>query len=390
MKLSVIDSIRKVFFLIFLFSFIVSFFIPSLYKAIIYVEFILLAPITIFLTINYRSIGHLAQVFYLIFCLFLFIFIGVPGSQYGYLASAIIGLVMGAYLIRSQNKTGSVEFFGLIITALLYMLGSLYLFYYNFLVGFSFEQIAQYFVVASINYVSLTVAAFSSIFLVWACYLESNDSFPLKRLKVLRRISFLLSINVLALAIVFSTRSIIFVFIPLMLYSLRPKRPLLMLSGLLLLLIMAFLVLPSFSLLVLELIVPGRENLLDLYESELKGQERSESALTIFREAIPYFSFCYKCSDHLSYSAVANLVALTFPFSLYYVVQTYMFIQKHLLLFLLRSTQQKTLFLIVLMSFINSIIAALFQSDFLSLVSLFFIIGLGNCVNYSIKPKVSS
>lgn len=310
--------------------------------------------------------------------------------QYGFLTSAIIGLFFGRYIVDTIGKNRSFSFMLLCATTLLYILGSFYLIYSNFKNGFSIEQIAQYFVVASINYVSLTVAAFCSIFLIWAAYLEFSANVSRRQIKILRVLTVLLTLSVLSLAILFSTRTIIFVFIPLIIYIFQPKRPFKALFFFILLLVAAYFIFPAFSNLVLDLVVPGRESILDLYQSELKGQERSESAWMIVEKAIPYMSFCTSCSEYLSFSALANLIALTFPFSLFYVFQLIIFILKHIEVFLLQAGHKKILFLVVILSFINTMIAVVFQADFLSLVALFFVVGFGNRILYSMKTSLTT
>jgi hypothetical protein len=141
--------------------------------------------------------------------------------------------------------------------------------------------------------------------------------------------------------------------------------------------VLAYFIFPVFSEFLLLFVVPGRDNLSDLYSSELYGQERSESAFLIIEKAIPKFTFCIGCSDYLSFSGISNLIALSFPFSIFYFYQLLKFIIMYINAYFISHGIHNLLLLIVIMSFFNSILLALFQADFLSTVSLFYIIGCG-------------
>ncbi len=361
----------------FLVSFIFSFFIPQLYKDIVFVQFMVIAPLVALINYNFRSVSQTAQLLFILFTVITIAF-GVPGSALGYVISASIGLFAAHKVLSKKAEDEKMEYFLYLVAFFCFITASLYLISANYRSAFSFDQTAEYFGQASINYASLTVASFCSIFATWCAIRQLyhfNDS-P-KKVKLLRIISGILAVCIFGLAVIFSTRSAIIGFVPPFLYAIQPKRPYLYLLALLVIIIAVYFLFPVFAEFVLMLIVPGRESLLDLYDSELKGQERSEAAFVIFEKALPYMSVCIKCSDYMSFSGLSNLVALSFPFSLFYLFQLIRFMFKYVKAYLFPQGTNKLLILIIGVSFLNSLMLALFQADFLSMVSLFYVIGTG-------------
>lgn len=337
----------------------------------------LLGPLVLLFTYKFRSLTQTAQLLFLVYTLFTIVF-GVPGSALGYAMSASIGLFVSQVFIPDGDKYKQFEFWIYSLSSLIFLIASLYLLYSNFRNAFSIEQIADYFGQASINYASLTVASFSSIFATWCAVKQFGSSFLSKgQIIALRVVSGILAFCILGMAIIFSTRSAMFGFLPPFLFAFQPRRPYLYIFGMIVIGVLVYFIFPVFSELVLLFVVPGRDNLGDLYSSELDGQERSESALLIFKKAIPKFTLCIGCSDYLSYSGISNLFALSFPFSIFYFYQILKFLIKYVKDYFISHGIHKLLLLIVLMSFFNSILLVVFQADFLSTVSLFYVIGCG-------------
>lgn len=365
-------------FTVFVGSFVFSFFLPQLYKQVVFLEFMFLGPLVIFLHYQFKLITQTLQVFYIILTTFALLF-GVPGSALGYLVSASVGLFASQSLSKSNTGLLKVKDYNLfLITAILYLFASFYLLSLNFRNAFSIERIADYFGQASINYASLTIASFCSIFASWCAISQFSDKFETKRqLNFLRVISGLLSIAILTLAIIFTTRSALFGFLPTFLFAIQPKRPYLYFGALALIFILVYVIFPVFSEFLILLMAPGRENISDIYSTELQGQERSVAALMIFQKAMPYFSFCMDCSQYLSYSGIANLLALSFPFSLFFGYKIIQFIFQYLQSYFFSKKISKMLLLIIGSSFLNSSLLAFFQADFLSTTSLFYVIGIG-------------
>lgn len=377
--------LKILFFVLFLLIFIFPFFYPGTYKGSVYLEFLIIAPILLLFSFDYNSTEDVIHAILLVFTL-LQVFIGVPGSQYGYLCSAVIGLVMGSQVATLSRKYSKYSFVALVSTSFIYLFASFYLIYINFFKGFSIEQIAQYFVTASMNYVSLTIAAFCIIFVQWALWLQVKGVLERRQIKQLQILSLVLSMTILGLSLAFSTRSVVFTFLPLLLFSIQPKKPVRFFFIIAILVIVAYNSLPSFTEFIVDLIVPGRENLTDLYESEIKGQERSESFMTILNIAIPKFSFCTECSDYLSFSGLANLIGLSFPFSFFYILIGFFFIAKLFWKFLVFKIN--LVLVIVSLCFLSSLLVTIMQADFLSVVSLFFTIRIGYLLLYSKNLKV--
>lgn len=370
---------RLIIFVTFLFIFIFPFFYPGTYKASVYLEFLIIAPILLLFSLNYNSAEDIFHTVLLILTL-LQVFIGVPGSQFGYLCSAVIGLVMGNRIANRRPEFSIYSFRILVSISFFYLFASFYLIYVNFFKGFSIEQIAQYFVTASMNYVSLTIAAFCVIFVQWALWLQIKGILDQRKIKKLRILALILSMTVLGVSLIFSTRSVIFTFLPLLLFYIQPKKPVRFILITTLLCIVAYFSFSGFTEFIIDLIVPGRENLIDLYESEIKGQERSESFMTILNVAIPNFSFCTECTDYLSFSGLANLIGLSFPFSIFYIIIGIVFAAKLILKFL--AFRINLLMVIVALCFLSSLLVTIMQADFLSVASLFFTVRIGTLLLY--------
>jgi len=383
--------LKKYSFPFFLTSFVISFFVPRLYKDIINIEFSILAPLVVILHYKFKSIAQSAQVVFIIFTACTVIF-GVPGSALGYLLSAASGLFVSQRVLGNADDCGNtIDFRFFAVTAAIFIFASIYLLYANIRNAFSIELILDYFGIASINYASLTVASFCSIFSVWCVRRQFAGSyFTRHQIIILRVLSGILGITIFGLCVIFTTRSAILGCLPPLLYALQPKRPYLYLCGLLVGCNAVYLLFPDFAEAVLSLMVPGRDSLSDLYESELKGEERSQAALYIFEKAIPKFSFCIDCSHYLSYSGLSNLIALSFPFSIFYVFQLISFFVRYAVFLFLPININPLLFLIILISFLNSLLLTTFQADFLSMVSLFFVVGHGLSVLKKSNPLQSS
>lgn len=377
MKISIKFVLRNVFIHIFILSFIASFFFPSYYKTIVEIQFYLLAPIVVLLNYNYRSLYQSLLVIFLIFT-GLTIMFGVPGSAFGFAVSATLGLFMAEDSVSNSEGNSKVDQRLFLFSTLCYIIASIHLIYSNIQNLFDFEKLGEYFGTASINYASITVASFCSIFAVWAAKRQYYGShFTNKQMRWSRIFAVILASTILTLSIIFSTRSAIFGFLPPLLFALQPKRPFLYFALIGLGLVIVYFIFPVFAELVISLMAPGRDSLTELYETELNGQERSESAMQIFAIAIPYFSFCTSCSEHLSFSGISNLIALSFPFSLFFIIQITRFIILFIKNFIVTKKSDRLFFLIIGVSFLNAFLLSVFQADFLSMLSLFYVVGSG-------------
>ena len=377
MKSSLMKILKIISFTLFLSSFGISFYIPTIYKEIIFLEFMVLAPLAIFANYRYRILSQTYQVFCILLT-GLTLLLGVPGSALGYFISASIGLFVAHNNFLNNKKCRAIDINLFIATTLFLISAGCYLLYLNFKSAFSHELAGSYFGTASINYASITIASFCSIFAVWCIRRKALREYLSPRQDiVLRIISGLLCATIVFTSINFGTRSAILGFIPPLLYAIQPKKISHVIAIVLVSSIMISIFTPGFSDFIVSFIVPGRNNLLELYSTELVGQERSQSAFAIFERAIPFMSMCSDCSDYLSYSGIANLVALSFPFSLFFVYKIISFISGYLFYgyYLLRANTLS--FLIIIFSFINSFALTIFQADFLSMVSLFYVIGSG-------------
>jgi len=362
---------------LFLCSFAISFFMPGIYKEIIFFEFIVLAPLVVMTNYKPSSLSQTYQVIFILFTALTLLF-GVPGSALGYFISASIGLFVVQNDLSYFKKHKELDFRLFILTTVFFLSASFYLLYLNYKNPFSFELVSSYFGIASINYASLTVGSFCSIFSVWCIRRQIVGTyFSLRQEIVLRIFSGILVVIIFGLIILSETRSLIFSFLPPFLYAVQPKKLSHFIGIILTSIIVLFLLFPDLTEFIVSFMVPGRESIIELYATEIEAAVRFESAFTIFEKAIPSMSMCTDCSEHLSYSGISNLIALSFPFSLFFVFVILSFFAKYLAHFLSLIRANMLFSLIIIFSFGSSVIQVVFQADFLSMVSLFYVVGSG-------------
>ena len=382
-------TLRSISFPLFLSTFVISFYIPILYREIVFLEFMFLGPLVLF---SYYRLYNLSQTYLVVCVLFtaVTLLLGVPGSALGYFLSASIGLFVAQYNFESNKKYKTININYFVVTTLFFIGAGYYLLYLNYMNPFSHHLIGHYFGNASLNYASITIASFCSIFSVWCIQRKSAIAyFSVWQDIVLRILSGMLCFVIIATAIIFSTRSAIFGFIPPFLYAIQPKRMYHVAGVILTITIISSVFLTGIYDLIVAFVVPGRVDILDLVSTELVGQQRSQSAAVIFEKAIPSMLMCTDCSDYLSFSGISNLIALSFPLSLFFIYKILSFISGYFLnsYYLMRTNLLA--FLIISFSFINSLFLTIFQADFLSMVSLFYVIGVGSLL-FRIKLVLKS
>lgn len=366
--------IKLTLFNVFLVTFAVSFFSPSLYQPIVYLQFSILLPVIIFLYFQYKSLSQIIQVLLIGYTAALAL-LGVPGSALGYVLSASIGLFVSGRSANDDLASISNQSRLLNFVALVYISACLFLFYSNIQSPFGNTQMGEYFGIASINYASLTVASFGLIFATWCVihqfHLNHNEQV------ISRIVAALLFIAVASMAIIFTTRSIILSAIPLLLYAIQPNGR----QALFLACIFIISIAVNFEYIynaMIEFVVPGRASLFDLYESELLFDgERILAIINAFIEIAPKIGLCVNCSEYMSFSGMINLITLSFPFSLIYVfyILKYVFLN----IFAYHGSNKPPFFVLLILGscFFSAIIQTLLQADFLSVISLFYIVGAG-------------
>ena len=382
-------TLRSISFPLFLSTFVISFYIPIIYREIIFLEFMFLGPLVLF---SYYRLYNLSQTYLVVCILFTAttLLMGVPGSALGYFVSASIGLFVAQYNFESNRKYKTIHINCVVVTTLFFIAAGYHLLYLNYTNPFSQYLLGHYFGNASINYAPITMASFCSIFSVWCIQRNSVKAyFSLRQDIVLRILSGILCCVIIAVTISFGTRSAILGFIPPLLYAIQPKKIYHVAGTILAISIMSSVFITGLYDFIVSFIVPGRVEVFDLVSTELVGQQRSQSATAIFGKAIPSMLMCTDCSDYLSFSGISNLIALSFPLSLFFIYKILSFISGYFLnsYYLIRTNLLA--FLIISFSFINSLVLTIFQADFLSMVSLFYVIGVGLLlfrVKFTLKP----
>jgi hypothetical protein len=126
----------------------------------------------------------------------------------------------------------------------------------------------------------------------------------------------------------------------------------------------------------ISVLVPGRSSLFDIFETELAGDtERPARMIEAINEIVPNILFCVDCSEKMSYSSLVNFFALCFPFSMYYIA---IVIKGFFSGFFMLISPRLTMFyrLILPIIFFCTLLQVVFQADFLSLLSFFYVISL--------------
>jgi hypothetical protein len=381
MKIS-LHLIKLLIFQIFMILFVVSFYLPLLHKNIMYVQFFIVS-ILIYMLSQKNNFDRILIVWLLL--TLILAFFGLPGSAFGYLSSAIIGIFSAIKLSKKNNINSRIETISFVMVAVIYIFSCIFLFG----IDLSNDDMGNYFGIASINYASLTIAAFGSIFTTYCIKCKYNDYPGGWRMENLTRvIAILLSLCILVAALIFETRSVLLSFIPPLIYALKLNSKRIFVLSILLISFVVFLYEKIIENLI-TLIVPGRNNLLDLYDSELKkDSERAVAIIESFENILPKLGFCFDCSMYMSYSGLVNLINFTFPFSLFLV---YMIVNSFVFLFrglILKSNIPKDLNLILFFNFMSTFLVTILQPDFLSIISLFYIIGSVTALNATKKRIV--
>ena len=364
-------------FSLFLSTFVIAFYVPIIYREIIFLEFMFLGPLVLFSYYKPYMLSHTFLAGCILFTASTLL-IGVPGSALGYFVSASMGLFVAQYKLASNSKYKTIDTNFFVATAIFFIAASSHLLYLNYKNPFSLYSLGHYFGNASINYAPITMAAFCSIFSVWCAQRDSvREYFSLRQDIVLRILSGVLSFIVITVAITFGTRSAILGFIPPFLYAVQPYKTSHVAWGIFIIAIISSVYITGLNNFLVSFVVPGRDDVFDLISTELVGQQRSQSAIVIFEKAIPTMLMCTTCSDYLSFSGISNLTALSFPLSLYFIYKVFSFISGYFLNFFYLIRTNFLPFLIISFSFMNSLVLTIFQADFLSMLSLFYVIGVG-------------
>lgn len=356
--------------ILYLISFLFPFIHPSSYVLFVKMQFSILMPIVLYFYFN-KGVLNGALILLLAYTLVL-TFFGLPASVFGYVSSAMLGLFMAKILMRGRGDAQGSVFK---VSAFIYILLSGWILYSAddpLLYG-------DYFGIASINYAGLTVASFCIMYITY--FIHYKFCFDCENL-VLIRSSNLISILLLCILVLmlaqFGTRTIITAAATILIFLLSRMKIKFVIVGVFCFAILAINHIQYLYEIILEAIVPGRSALLDIYTTELAGdQERVLAIAHVFESVVTSFGFCFGCSDKFSYSGLSNLLAYSFPFSLLFL---YLILKYCLASALSLLAHRGKMFLLNIMlwtCFISSFIQTLLQPDFLSITALFYVVGVG-------------
>ena len=346
---------------------VVSFLFPVAYIPLTYIQFSLIAPILI-LSLMRNNLFDLIFVTYSFFLMVGFLF-SVPGSAFGYFSSALIGIFMGR---KYGLKPESIPKKSLFFTAILFIFSSLYLLYTTS----DAENLDVYFSPASINYASLTLSSFLSLYLLFTILQSPNfllhQSYK-ENPSVIFNI-FLLTIILWIFLFTYQTRVVLISAAFILFYVYNNMLPT-KLKYFIVVIFPAFIFLNLDTIynLGLNFVVPGREEFSSIFNTELSiDSNRIEVALNFIESSLPHFGFCYTCSDYFAYSGIVNLFVMAFPFSMILIFYLFVYFVFSFVFILIAKdfsiSSRVTIFLI----FTAMLIQSFLQADFLSLTMLFF------------------
>lgn len=362
--------IKELSLILYLTSFLFPFIYPSSYSFIVKGQFLILMPAVLFFHYN-KGVMNNALVLLFAYTLVL-TFLGLPGSVIGYVSSATLGLFMVKISMRGRgaNKVNVFK-----VSAFFYILLSGYLLYSAddpLLYG-------DYFGIASINYAGLVTASFGIMYTTHLIqYNFYYDDEGLELACSSNIILFLILCILLFMVFQFGSRTLIVTAPIIFIYLLSRMKIKILVAGVLCFAIMVINYIQEIYEIILEIIVPGRSSLLDLYATELAGdQERILAIAYVFESVLPSFGFCFGCSEKMSFSSLANLFAYSFPFSLMFLYLILKYCSVSVFSFFNYGGKMLLLNILLGMCFISSFVQTLMQPDFLSLSALFYVVGVG-------------
>lgn len=338
-----IDLLQTVF-AIFLILNIVPFFIRNQYEIITKVNYSLTLLLLLALTTLPRNVYKQFYLYLLLIFSILFVLLGNSGSIFSLLACAIFPILL---FYHFRNKENLFDFFYLpiIIASVLSIIAVLYVFLktYNILTEFYF--LGEYFVIASINYVPLTLFNIAIVL-----YLILQANYFQKYIAISKAILFVLTILCVIASFFYLTKTSLFGSTFLLFLQLKRKHLLFILGT------------------VVFVFIKYHELFLDAFvafmgadpsDVTMKDDRRFDSAVLLVSDAI---KFKFNFRDAQSFSTLLNLLFSIFPISLFMISPLIKILRK----FDFKIINQYALFGIM-------ILLTSYQMDFMSIFTLYFI-----------------
>jgi hypothetical protein len=376
-----LNLIRAILLNLFLLNFSLPLFFPLIYKDITLLNFSIVSPLAAIYFLN-KKYNYSFYLTALILYLIVLILFGMPGSILGYTVSAIIGLYLPIFIREIQLNFRGVLIYPFFLTAIVYIISGVYILTRSI----STSDHAEYFVIASVNYIGLTFAAFGIIYIL---IFNQISNFELKNnilIKISRFISLVILLILMSIALIFTTRSVLIACIPIFLFGIKINK---IKTILIFLSIIPFAYYYWYEIMefINRLIVPGRDSIIDLYESELAvDNERVVAIINAMKIALPKLPLCLECSEAMSYSSLANLLIFTFPFSLGFI---FVILKSFVTFIGLLRINNSTLW-ILMSSLVSTSIMVLFQADFLSITAFFCTLSSINVYYSNVRRRINS
>lgn len=353
------DKVKNLAFFTFLFGFFAPFIFPEYYKQLVLFQFLALTPVVllVFFKINFLYLSCIAFLYY---CALIYFLSNSSGSIFGYASVVILGIIFGDFVVQLKERKNLINLFYLLNIIGIFML----IFLAFHLVPNDF---GNYFGVASINYVSLSISSFSLVFVAililadFDIYGRFEGFFKKNRLTL----GCLLLQNLFSI-LVFETRTVFFVLLSLLIVCCLGVRKS----------FIKIFVFASFFAIIVSVpelyLGPGRDFLSDVFFEELWiGSERFNAIASVLNCVGSNLSLLPACKS-FSYSSLFNFVAYLFPFSIFYVC----FLLGAILIGFLQvcvNSSCRAYYVCLLTLLLSFLLQSIFHPDFYSLLGLFFV-----------------
>ncbi len=357
-----ITNVLNAFLYLILLLFAFPFVLPQQEFLFIFIQFSFLIPIYLLISTYQNSVFGLFLTFLYFILLFWNVF-GLPGSISAWMSMTCMGYHFGRKFSLNPEKIKSVFYnFSKILVVF-----TLWVIYKNYLNPFDHSDLSDYFQKSSINTVPLLVVSMSNILCAIYYFQFLNDANP----KDYKKKSLMLLILALAVTVViiFDFRSGSLIFLSLFfiladflglksrIYLFVPVFGFLLISD----------ILNSFF---ISFVTQGTDDLENVGSELVAGALRYDRILEFWRIAAFNKMSFGSWSKHFSVSALSDFVAALFPVSLIFLIIPFVSVYK-----LLKRIKASNLFylLIILTSWLSSLVMTVMQPDFFSMLSFFFI-----------------
>jgi hypothetical protein len=289
--------------------------------------------------------------------------VGLPGSISAWMAMTCLGYIVGMKFVGSPEKIKSVFYYFTIILIVF----TFWVLYKNYLNPFEHSELSDYFQKSSINSVPLLVVSMSNILCtLYYIQFSNNESPKYFNNRGLLLLSVILAVTVV---IIFDFRSGSLIFLSLFFLIIDFFR----LKSRIYLIVPIFVLLLSsnfLNLIFISFVSQGTDDLTNVGSELAAGALRYDRILEFWRIAglnkVNFVSW----SKHFSVSALSDFIASLFPISLFFLIIPIVGIYK--LLIRVRINNLYYL-LIILTSWLSSLVMTIMQPDFFSMFSFFLI-----------------